>query len=185
MLAQVADTIEKAHEAAASSGGIGAIGIDVKALLFQLIKFAILFWVLKLVAYKPILGVLEARRKRIDESLQTAAAMERAEEALQHKQEELIAKARSEAETILASSRSEASEIVRKAEESARIKSEQLLSDARAKIIQDTETARKALKQEVKELVVLATAQIIEEKLDAKKDEALISKALKSVKEAV
>ena len=47
--------------AAESSGGLGALGINLSALLFELINFAILFWILKRFAYQPILNALEQR----------------------------------------------------------------------------------------------------------------------------
>src|SRR3990167_10277133 len=83
-----------------SSGGIGAIGIDGKALLFQIINFAILLVILRSVAYKPILKALERRRKTIENSLKQAKEIEAANQALAGKQEKLLAKARSEADAI-------------------------------------------------------------------------------------
>ncbi len=44
-------------------------GIDWKLMLAQLINFAVVFFLLRAFAYKPILKLLDARRKRIEEGL--------------------------------------------------------------------------------------------------------------------
>src|SRR5437660_1312163 len=89
-------------EETATKGGLGAIGIDGRALLFQIINFAILFFILKKVAYKPILGLLEERRKRIDESLKLADETTEAHTKAEAETAKLLAKARVEAEAITA-----------------------------------------------------------------------------------
>ena len=48
------------------------LGIDFKVMLAQIINFGILIAVLTKLLYKPILGMLEKRRKRIEESLKLA-----------------------------------------------------------------------------------------------------------------
>src|SRR5688572_8856669 len=70
----------------AAPGGLGAIGIDGKALVFQLINFAILLFVLKKVAYKPILKALGDRQKKIDESIKAAAEIERSRQEIAEEQ---------------------------------------------------------------------------------------------------
>ncbi len=113
-----------------SSGGLGAIGIDGKALMFQIINFVILFFILKKVAYKPILGLLEERRKRIDESLKLADETTEAHAKAEAEMVKLLAKARSKAETIAARTRDEAAELLKSAETRANVRAEQIEKDA-------------------------------------------------------
>lgn len=44
-------------------------GIDWKLMIAQLVNFAIIFFVLRAFVYKPILGILDKRRKKIEEGL--------------------------------------------------------------------------------------------------------------------
>jgi F-type H+-transporting ATPase subunit b len=174
-------TAQTAH-AAEASGGIGAIGVDPRALAFQLVNFAILFWVLKKVAYKPILAILSDRQKKIEDSLKTATQIEKDRLEMADERERLIKKAREEAETIVGRARSEAAETVKEAEVKASAKAEQILADAHGRIETDITAARQSLKKEMAGLVISATATIIDEKLDAQKDEALLEKALAGTK---
>ncbi len=43
--------------------GIAALGIDGWAILFQLVNFAILFWVLQRFAFRPLLKILQERQQ--------------------------------------------------------------------------------------------------------------------------
>ncbi len=167
-----------AEASTTSSGGIGAIGLDGKALLFQLINFAILFWVLKKVAYKPIIKVLEARRERIEESLKMAHDIEQNQQKMAEAQALALKQARAEAAEIVAKTRAEAAEMLKEAEVKATAQNERLLAEAKSRIEQELTQAKKGLKREVVGLVVAATEVVLAEKVDAKKDEALIERAL-------
>ncbi len=168
----------EATPVAESTGGIGAIGVDGGALVFQLINFAILFFILKKVAYKPILGLLEERRKRIDESLKLADETTAAHAEAETKTAELLAKARAEAEAMTARTREEAAEMIKTAEARATARAEQIEKDASERMARAEQTLRTGLKKEMAGLVADATRVIIDEKLDDKKDAALIEKAL-------
>jgi F-type H+-transporting ATPase subunit b len=176
MLLAVEEAAHKAEEA--SAGGISAIGLDPKALLFQIINFIILFWILKKVAYKPVLSVLEERRKRIEESLKTAHEIELREQRLAEKQSQMLHEAREDAGDIVAKARMQTAELLDEAESKARRQSEKILSDARGRIAQEVEVARAGLKHELSGLVVAATEAVLEEKIDPNKDKGLIERSL-------
>ena len=53
------------------------------------------------------------------------------------------------------------------------------MTDAEARINEETEQAKRKLEKEIVGLVSEATEVIVDEKVDAKKDAALIAKALK------
>ncbi len=162
----------------ASKGGISAIGLDPKALLFQIINFIILFWILKKVAYKPILNVLEARRKRIEESLKTAHEIELREQRLAERQAQLLKEAREDAGDIVAKARMQTTEMLGEAEAKARRQADKILADAKNRIAQEVEAARTGLKHEMSGLVAAATEAVLEEKVDANKDKGLIERSL-------
>ena len=63
-------------------GGLAGLGINLPTLLAQVINFAILFGLLYLVAYKPIMRMLDERSGKIKESMeQTELIKEQAERA--------------------------------------------------------------------------------------------------------
>ena len=55
--------------------GIGSLGINLPILIAQLVNFTILLVVLRLVAWGPLIKMLDDRRERIRESLAAAEEM--------------------------------------------------------------------------------------------------------------
>jgi F-type H+-transporting ATPase subunit b len=165
--------------AAESSSGLGALGVDGKAFLIQLITFILAFLVLRRYAFKPILKVLHERRETIENGVKLGEEMKKEEAKMAAKVDEALRKAREEADGIVAGAQENGREVVREAEEKARTKSDNIVKEAESRIAQETARARKQLEAEMVGLISDATEAIIEEKVDAKKDAALIERALK------
>lgn len=161
--------------------GIGALGIDIVAILAQAATFLVLFFILKKFALDGIVATLEKRRKKIDDGVRLGIEMEAEKARLDEKVEEMLQKARRNADEIIEGGKKESAEIIKAAEEAAGRKADALLADAQAKIEQDIDSARRSLEQEMRALVAEATEVIIEEKLDAKKDESLLKRAFAKV----
>lgn len=167
-----------------SEGGVAALGINLSALVFQLVTFAIVFLVLKKYAFGPIVSVLEKRRKTISESLKSAADIEKRSEEMDQKFQEHLRKARTEAEKILAQAHEESGAITRTAEQRAADKTEQLIKDAHSRIEADVKVAKQELKSETLDLVADATEAILREKIDRTKDAQLLAKNISQAEEA-
>lgn len=161
-----------------SSGGIGALGVDGKAFIIQLITFLLAFWILKRYAFTPIIRLMDERHKTIDEGVRLGEKMKHDEAALQAKIADELTEARKSADGILVQANENARDTVREAEDKARDKAAGILKDAEERIATDTVLARKKLEGELVGLISDATEAIIGEKVDAKKDAALIDKAL-------
>lgn len=166
------------------SEGIAALGIDPIAILAQAGTFLVLFWIIKKFALSKIVATLEARHKTIDDGVRLGRQMEAEKEKLKEEIEKVLQKARQDADKIIASGNSESGEILKQAEASATRKVDAMLQDAHAKIEEDIKHARKQLEGEMLELVAEATEAILKEKLDAKKDSSLITRALKHARGA-
>jgi len=180
MLTLIAQAAEHASEAASKSG-IAAIGLDVKSLILQIINFAILLLILKKFAYKPIVGILEERRKKIEESLKTAKEIEEEKKRMEKIKEDVIKQTNLKSQEIIDQSRKQSQEIIKNAEISAQKRGEQLIKESHAKIDQEIQEVRNSLKSETLSLVAAATEKIIGKKLDSTEDSELIKEALVSV----
>lgn len=168
--------------AAEESSGIAALGIDPLAILAQAGTFLLLFIIIKKFALEKIVATLEKRRKTIEDGVLLGREMEAEKAKLDEKVEAVLHKTRQEADKIIATAHEDANEIVQKAQSTAQEKTESMLRDARRKIEEEIMVAKKDLEQEVREYVSSATEIIIQEKLDAKKDAALIDRALRSAR---
>ena len=62
-------------------------------LIAQVVLFAIVYWVLKRFAFRPVIAMLEERRRRIEEGQLNAENIKKQLAAAQAKYEEILAKA--------------------------------------------------------------------------------------------
>lgn len=166
----------------AAEGGIATLGVDWKALILQILTFVIVFVLLKKFALDKIVKTLDERRETIDKGVTLGREMEAERAKLDEKVKDKLREARKEADQILANAHQEAGEMLKEAEATASRKAEQIVNEAHARIDDEVKKARKGLEQDMLELVAEATEVIIDEKLDPKKDQSLIDKALSEVR---
>lgn len=153
-------------------------------LAFQLINTFLLFVILKKLLFKPVLGIIEAREKDIQDNL---AQGEKA------KNEGLSLK--KEYEAKVSTAKAEGQEIVKQATLRAEKKSEEIISTAKQEAISLKEKASKDVEQErqkvmneikndISDIALLAASKVIEKDLDKSKHEELINNFIKEVGEA-
>ncbi len=171
---------EAAH--AETTSGIGALGISPSAFIIQLISFAIVILLLNKFAFKPIIRMLEERRKVIDDGVKMGQKLEKERAKLDDEVVKVMRDARVEADKIIGNGQKEAREIIREAEKVGARKVDTMLVDAEARISEETEQAKRKLEKEIVGLVSDVTEAIVDEKVDPKKDAELIDKALKGQK---
>src|SRR5579859_610118 len=92
------------------------LGLNWQGLLWHLINFAFLLFLLRLVLFKPIVTMLDARAKRVQDSMEQADAARRAAEQAEHDRQALLAETRREAEAIRARADEQAKRILSDAE---------------------------------------------------------------------
>lgn len=175
-------TILASAEAAAEPEGIAALGIDPLAILAQAVTFLLLFFLIKKFALGKIVKTLEDRRKTIDKGVLLGLEMEKEKTELDNRVEEILAKARGEADKIIAGGQKEAGELLKQAEDDAKRKADALMADAHNRITEDIEKAKDELKRDMVNLVSHATAAVIREKVNADKDAKLIENILEEVR---
>lgn len=168
--------------AAEQATGIGALGVKGSAFVIQLITFVIVFALLKRFAFKPIGAMLEKRRQTIEDGVKLGMKLEKERERLDQEAAKIMREARHEADRIIAAAHKDAREVIREAEKTAQRKADAMLTDAEARIHEESKAARQRLEKDIVGLVSEATEAIVEEKVDATKDAAIIDKALKSHK---
>ena len=163
-----------------SSSGIGALGISLSAFIVQLVTFALVFLVLRRFAFKPVIKMLQDRRKVIDDGVRMGEKLANEQAKFDSKLAETMQKAREEADHIIATGHKEAREVVREAEKTAERKAESILAEAEVRIQEETERSKRSLEKDIVGLVSEATEAIVGEKLNPKKDAEIIDKILRS-----
>lgn len=184
LIASAEAAAETVHEAAGQKSLFGALGIDWRLLLLQIIAFLVLLWVLGKFVYPQLIKAIDNREKAIADSVAAAVNAEAEAEKTQAKIDQLFTEARTESAQILEAAHKEAATLVKEAEDKAKKRSEQIVADAQNQLARDIAQARKQLRQETAELVALATEKIVREKVDAARDAKLIDQAIQEAKQA-
>jgi F-type H+-transporting ATPase subunit b len=159
-----------------------ALGINLGLLIVQVIAFIIVFLTLQAWVYKPLLGMLETRKKKIAQGLEDARVAAEAR-----------ADAEKEAARILAEAHAEASKVVRDATERAvgaasdvRAAAEFEASRAREAILAEAQQERNRilgdLRGQVAALAIAATQKLVGQTLDEKRQHALIDEFFSGTK---
>ena len=165
-------------EAAASGGLLGALGIDGRLFVTQLIAFLVLLAILKKWVFPPIIRSIDKRQESIDATVREATEARQALEKAESKAGDVLAEARKEAEAVLARTQEEAQRAISESEVKAKERAEQIVADARTQLESDVKKARVTLKRDAVQLVAAATEQIVGEKVDSAKDKVLIERSL-------
>jgi len=159
-------------------GGLESLGINMPTLLAQLINVAILFGLLYLVAYKPIMRMLDERSRRVKESMEQTEFIKQQAERAEEEASKRITDAGKEGEEVVARAMRTGEEVRKEAQEQARQEAETLISRARAEIQQERNEAVGELRKEFADLTVMAAGKVIDRSLDKKAHRQIIDKVL-------
>ncbi len=156
-----------------------ALGINLPTLLAQILNFAILLGLLYLVAYKPIMRLIDERSRKIKESMeQTELIQQQAERAEEEVKKQLEAAGKEGQEIIVRAART-GEGLRQKAQQEARQESEYFIARARGEVQRERDEAIDELRKEFADLTILAAGKVIEQTLDKKAHRQLIDKVLK------
>ncbi|HEX5395253.1 MAG TPA: F0F1 ATP synthase subunit B [Candidatus Saccharimonadales bacterium] len=163
------------------SSGFGAFNINLKSFIFQLITFVLVLVVFKKWVLPPLMKTLEDRRKAVEDSLANAKQTEEALSKAEEKSAQIMKAAREQADRSLAEASSQARDIIAKAEVSAAAQAQRLLEEAKEQLGNERLKLEEQLRGELAELVVITTEKVLGQKIDKKRDSALVEKAIKEL----
>ena len=154
------------------------IGINLPLLVAFLISFVILFGLLTLVLYKPVLKMLDERQAKVKESMDQA---EQLREQAARSEEQIKAQleaARKEGQAIIAQATQISERLKEETKEGARKEAETLIVKAQAEIQQERDKTIDELRKEFANIAILAAEKVIKETLDKEKHRKLIDEVL-------
>lgn len=158
--------------------GIADLGINLPVLVAQLVNFTILVVVLRMVAWGPLMKMLDERRERIAEGLSSAETMkQQAAESERVVQEQLDA-ARREGQALVAQAQEISNRITADARTQAQADAEATLARARNEIQLERDAAIADLRREFGDLTISAAEKVINSSLDRQAHARLIQEAL-------
>ena len=150
-------------------------------MIWTLIAFAVTFFVLKKVAFKPIQKTIDDRRDKIRDAVDEAdAARDEARELLEQNRA-ILAEARSESAEILAEARKVADAQIQRAKDEAEVERLRRLEDTRKQIDAETSRAIDQIRGEVADLTLEATQRVVGKVLDSADQRRLIDEAIEGL----
>ena len=162
--------------------GLAKLGINIPVLLAQIVNFTILVVLLYLVAYKPILKMLDSRSKKIEESVkQTEYIKEQVAYAEEESKKRIDAAGRDGQELIARAMRT-GEEVRQQAQQDAQKDAETLITRARTEIQRERDGAIDGLRREFADLTIMAAEKVIEQSLDKEAHRRLIDRTLEESK---
>src|SRR5216110_3361672 len=153
---------------AAASGGFNEMlhdtaetfGWNPWLFLSQVISFTIVALLLRRFAYKPILAVLEERRRRIEEGQLNAELIKKQLAEAEQRYAEILAKGNADAQKMIDEARESAAHLSERKQQEAITAAEQIIAKAREASAIEHERTMESLKREVGRLVVDTTAKV-------------------------
>jgi F-type H+-transporting ATPase subunit b len=156
----------------------GTLGLNVTGLVLHAINFVVLLVLLRLVLFKPIVGMLDARAQRVRDSMEQADAARRAAEQAEADRQTLLAETRREAEQIRSRADEQAKRILADAETRAQERQQQILEQAEAASRQIEERVMAQVRTQLADLVVTAVERVTRNALDANAQRGLVQQFL-------
>ncbi len=137
-------------------------------IFWTFISFAILFFVLKKFAWKPIVGTVNTRELSIREALAAAEAAKLEMQNLKADNEKILQEARAEREAMMKEAREIKTKMIADAKEDAKSEADKMIAGAQVAIENEKNAAVAELKNTVAELSVQIAEKVLKSELSDK-----------------
>jgi F-type H+-transporting ATPase subunit b len=146
------------------------------------IVFLALLGILWRFAWGPILAAVDERERRIQGTLDEAAAQRQEAARLLEEHRKQMADARRQAQDIVAGARDAGERLRGEIEAKAREEGDRLLERARSEIERERDLAVETLRREAVELAMSAASKLLRRNLDAEADRKLVEEYLQELR---
>jgi F-type H+-transporting ATPase subunit b len=129
-------------------------------LIAQIILFFIVYWVLSKFAFKPIMAMLEERRRRIEEGQINAEKIKQQLAEAQTKYEETLARANAEAQRLIEEVKASGEKLADEKRQAALAEAQEIIRRTQEALGLERERTMAELKKEVGRLVAETTQKV-------------------------
>ena len=157
------------------------VQLDPGLFIWTILTFLTLLFLLAKFAWKPLLAALEERENKIKNSLEDAEKAKAELERINVKSEEIIAKARSEAQSIRVEAKAATERIKADLKAKAEEDSKKIREEAEKQIRVEKDKAINEIRQEVVDLSLAVAEKVIKKNLSKEDNQGLIKDSLKNL----
>jgi len=159
-------------------GGFASLGINPALLVVFIINFIILFVLLRLFLYAPVMKVLDERAKRTKEAMELADATKKEFEQAKEEVQKQIEKGRQEGQAIIAQALQTAERLKEESRSEAAKQAQVIIDRTRSELGAERDKIIGDLRREFVDISIAAAEKVIKETLDREKHRKLIEETL-------
>jgi F-type H+-transporting ATPase subunit b len=160
-------------------GGFASLGINPSLLFVFVINFIILFFLLRIFLYKPVLKMLDERAKRTKEGMELAEATRKEYEEAKAEVQKQIEKGRQEGQAIIVQAMQVGERLKEESRQEATKQAQVIIDRARAELEAERDKIVEALRREFVNISIAAAEKVIKETLDKERHRKLIEETLR------
>lgn len=157
------------------------LGVNWKILIAQLINFGILIFVLRWLLYKPLLGLLAKRQKKLETNAEHSAALEQKIAATTAAEEKILAEARKRGQALLMETEKTGQALKESLLIEAKKEVVKMLAAGQQTLAEERVKLRRELKQEIGAVVTLAIENSLGDVLDDKIQKRLEKETMEKI----
>jgi F-type H+-transporting ATPase subunit b len=159
-------------------GGFASLGVNLPLLVVFIINFIVLFVLLRIFLYKPVLKMLDERSKRTKEEMELAEATKKEYEQAKTEVQKQIEKGRQEAQAIIAQTMQIGERLKEESRQEATKQAQVIVDRTRAELEAERDKIVENLRKEFVDISISAAEKVIKETLDKEKHRKLIEETL-------
>jgi F-type H+-transporting ATPase subunit b len=159
-------------------GGFASLGINLPLLVVFIVNFIVLFVLLRIFLYKPVLKMLDERAKRTKEAMELADATKKEYEEARTEVQKQIEKGRQEAQAIVAQAMQAGERLKEESRNEATKQAQVIIDRARAELETERDKIIGEMRREFVNIAIAAAGKVIKETLDKEKHHKLIDETL-------
>ena len=161
-------------------GGFASLGINASLLFVFVINFIVLYFLLRIFLYKPVLKMLDERARRTKEGMDLAEATKKEYEQAKTEVQKQIEKGRQEAQAIITQAMQVGERLKEESRQEATKQAQVILERTRVELGAEREKIVEDLRREFVSIAILAAEKVIKETLDKEKHRKLIEETLQT-----
>ncbi len=154
------------------------LNVEPGLIFWTIVTFLLLMLVLRAVAWKPILTMLDEREQRINDALEEAEKARQDAEKQSEENRAALEQAQADARQAISEGRELAERVAQEVRERAEGEASQMLEQARRTIQQERDQAVQELRNQVADLAILAARKILDDQLDEGKGRQIVDDAI-------
>jgi F-type H+-transporting ATPase subunit b len=160
-------------------GGFASLGINLPLLVVFIINFIVLFVLLRLFLYKPVMKMLDERAQRTKEGMELAEATKKEYEQAKGEVQKQIEKGRQEAQAIIAQAMQVGERLKEESRQEATKQAQTIIDRTRTELEAERDKIVEDLRREFVDISIAAAEKVIKETLDREKHRKLIEETLR------